>query len=269
MAQWNKDSQSFLNNNKTLFEVVGLADKDGNIINSFGAASNVPISNGDVAGYSSIHKFGRNTDLANGVTESIWDGSNLYPWSTWDAGADNVYLKSTAADTVDFFIQGLDENYAPQSETVTLTGTTAVASANTYTRLFRAYNASGTDLSGDVTIHYASGTGTTVAKVFSSQQQTLMAVYTIPAGYTGFLTDVEFSSPKNAELEMSLFARSFGGVFRIQQAGSAYGNQYSNHFTVPLKLTEKTDIDLRAKAGTGGVNAAASFDLILVDNTYL
>jgi hypothetical protein len=269
MAQWNKDSQSFLNNNKTLFEIVGLADKDGNLINTFGAASNVPIANGDVTGFSHVHKFGKNSDLANGSEESIWDGSNLYPWSTWDAGADNVYLKSTAADTTTIFIQGLDENYALQSETITLTGTTAVASANTYLRVFRMYNSGSANLSGDVTAHYSSGTGTVVAKIFSEYQQTLMAVYSVPAGHTAFITDLQFASPKNAELEMALYFRQFGNVFRIQHAGSAYGNQYEMKLDVPLKLTEKSDIDLRATAGTGGVNASASFDIILVNNTYL
>ena len=56
MAQWRKDSQSFLDHNKTIFEVVNIGDKDGNIINTFGAASNVPIAAGLVNGYSGVHK---------------------------------------------------------------------------------------------------------------------------------------------------------------------------------------------------------------------
>jgi len=269
MAQWNKDSQSYLNQHTTLFEVVGLADKDGNIINTFGAASNVPIANGDVQGYSSVHKFGKNPDLANGSEETIWDGSSLYPWSTWDSGADNVYLKSTTTDTQDVFIQGLNQDWVLTSETITLTGTTAVASQNTYRRIFRMYNASSTDFAGDISAHYGSGTGTVVAKILIGNNQTLMSVYTVPVGHTAFLTDVEFSSPKNAELEIDLYCRPFGNVFRIHQAGSAYGNQYIKKFDIPLKITEKADIDLRAIAATGGVVAAGSFNLILVNNTYL
>jgi len=269
MAQWNKDSQSYLPQHTTLFEIVGLADKDGNIINTFGAASNVPLSNGDILGYSHVHKFGKNPDLANGTVETIWDGSVIYPWATWDAGASLVYLKSTTTDTQDIFIQGLNQDWELTSETVTLTGTTAVASQNTYRRLFRMYNQGTTDFAGDITAHYGSGTGTLVAKMINGYNQTLMCVYTVPAGYTAFLTDMEFSSPKNAELRMDLHFRPFNNVFRIQHAGSAYGNQYTKNMDIPLKLTEKSDIDLRAKASTGGVDAAASFNLILVDNTYL
>ena len=269
MAQWNKDSQSYLPQHTTLFEVVGLADKDGNIINTFGAASNVPLSNGDIAGYSHVHKFGKNPDLANGNVETIWDGSVIYPWSTWDAGASLVYLKSTTTDTQDVYIQGLNQDWELTSETVTLTGTTAVATQNTYRRVFRMYNQGTTDFAGDITAHYGSGTGTVIAKMINGYNQTLMCVYTVPAGYTAFLTDMEFSSPKNAELRLELFVRPFNNVFRIQHAGSAYGSQYEKNMDVPLKIAEKSDIDLRALAGTGGVDASASFNLILIDNTYL
>ena len=51
MAIWNKLTQAYLQGNKTLFEAFNLADKDGNIINSFGVASNIPIASGDVDGF--------------------------------------------------------------------------------------------------------------------------------------------------------------------------------------------------------------------------
>ncbi len=63
MAQWNKQSQEFLNNGTSIFEVVMIADEDGNPINSFGAASNIPIAGGQIAGYNYVHKFGANTAL--------------------------------------------------------------------------------------------------------------------------------------------------------------------------------------------------------------
>ena len=58
MAIWSIDRQSLNTNNTDQYEVVMLADKDGNIINSSGAASNIPIAEGTVTGYSHINKFG-------------------------------------------------------------------------------------------------------------------------------------------------------------------------------------------------------------------
>ena len=63
MAMWNIDTQEYLANNKTLFEAFQIADKDGNIINTFGAASNIPIAAGLVDGYSHINKFGFTGDM--------------------------------------------------------------------------------------------------------------------------------------------------------------------------------------------------------------
>jgi hypothetical protein len=43
MAQWNKQDQAYRVQDTTNFEVVMIADEDGNPINSFGAASNIPL----------------------------------------------------------------------------------------------------------------------------------------------------------------------------------------------------------------------------------
>jgi hypothetical protein len=44
MAQWNKDEQAYRAQDTTNFEVVMLADENGNPLNSYGAASNIPIA---------------------------------------------------------------------------------------------------------------------------------------------------------------------------------------------------------------------------------
>jgi len=80
MAIWHKDDQDYNNNNTTQFEAVVIADKDGNIQNSIGAAANIPIASGDVTGYSHINKFGYNDDIQ--TLSTIWDGQNIYTYST-------------------------------------------------------------------------------------------------------------------------------------------------------------------------------------------
>ena len=74
MAMWNKNEQAYMQDNKTLFEAFLLADKNGNIINSFGVASNIPIAAGLVDGYGHINKFGATDgDVTLGT---IWDGNS-------------------------------------------------------------------------------------------------------------------------------------------------------------------------------------------------
>ena len=216
-----------------------------------------------------VHKFGRNTAPANGVEETVWDGSSLYPWATWDAGADNVYLKSddTGDESKTIFIQGLDADFNLQSETVTLDAadsTTGVASANTYVRLFRMYNTGNTDFVGNVGAHYGSAGGTLVAQVLIGQGQTLMSVYTVPAGHTAYLMKYDFSGSANAAIASRLLFRPPNNVFRIQHSGAVYGGQYGYEFQVPLSIPEKTDIDLRLTASTGSATLSANFNLLVV-----
>ena len=71
MAIWNKNNQAYLQDNKTLFEAFLLADKDGNIINSFGVASNIPIAAGLVDGYGHINKFGCKAIAYNTMAVSV------------------------------------------------------------------------------------------------------------------------------------------------------------------------------------------------------
>ena len=217
-----------------------------------------------------VHKFGVNTAPANGVEETVWDGSTLYPWSTWNAGADNVFLKSDAAsgdESKTIFIQGLDADYNLQSETITLDptdATTAVSSANTYVRLFRMYNNGSTPFTGDITAHYGSGSGIVVAKVLEGQEQTLMAVYTVPAGHTAYVLKYDFSGSANAAITSRLLFCEHGGVFRVQHSGAVYGGQYDYAFDIPLAIPEKADIDLRVTAGTGASQIGANFNLLVV-----
>ncbi len=67
MAQWNKNEQAYRVQDTTNFEVVMIADEDGNPLNSYGSAATIPIAAGPLAGYSSAEKFSRNPRLATSI----------------------------------------------------------------------------------------------------------------------------------------------------------------------------------------------------------
>ena len=87
MAIWNKIEQLLNRNNTAQYEVIMLADKDGNILNTFGAASNIPIAAGEVTGYTDVHKFGMVDGSAGNTWTTVWSAADstatkLYPWET-------------------------------------------------------------------------------------------------------------------------------------------------------------------------------------------
>ena len=263
MAQWNKQDQAYRVQDTTNFEVVMIADEDGNPINSFGAASNIPISAGDIEGYRYVHKFGANTALANGQYETIWDGSNLYPWATMDTAATTLTTNAAALNNgAEVTIQGLNENWELTTEVLTLDGT-AQTTQTLWKRVFRGYCSGSQALGAAFTL---SKGATIVLQIGIEAQQTLMSLYTVPAGKSGYLFNLDCTTLKNEEITIQLKSRLFGKVFRTQHVFQVAGVHYNHTFTAPLYFPEKTDIELQAKAGSSGVDTYAHFDLILVDN---
>ncbi len=269
MAIWNKNDQEYLASNKTLFETFMLSDKDGNIINTFGGAggaANIPIASGLVDGYSTVHKFGiidgtHGSDWSTVWTQGENNGDQLVPWKdVADAGVVTI-TSSDAGDTTDVTLEGLDTSYNFQTETLTLAGTADVVGTKTWHRINRMFMVEETNV-GDVT---ATVDGDVVSSIKEERGQTLQAFYTVPAGKTGYLTDMQVSSSKNTAVEVSLFVRPFGGAFRVSGGTLLHRMDHTIHYTSPVVITEKSDIDLRL-IGAGGNSASASFDLILVDN---
>lgn len=266
MAIWNKLTQAYLQDNKTLFEAFMLADKDGNIINTFGEASNIPLAAGELDGYSAVHKFGLIDGTIGTDWSTIWTqgeniGNSLAPWKDIaDAGVVTV-TSSLAGDTTDVTLEGLDDNYNFQSETLTLAGTADVVGTKTWHRINRMYMVTETNV-GNITATIGADI---VSSIKAERGQTLQAFYTIPAGKTGYLTHMQVSSNKNQAVETSLFIRPFGGAFRVTGGTMLYQMEHTMHYSSPIPITEKSDMDFRAIGAANGV-LSASFDLILVDN---
>ena len=261
MAQYRTDTNQFLANGTTIFEVNMLADQDGNIINSFGAASNIPIASGDVTGYSHIHKFGYSDNIAS--LSTIWDGSNIYAYST-SAGAVTATSSSSDDDGAVIEVQGLDASYHLVTQDIVLGAT----GATNLIRIFRARLK--TPASGETTnigIISVNIGGQLRAKILAGKGQTLMAVYTVPAGKTAYLLNLTTSVDKNVEVIYRLIARKIDdGGFNIKGQFATFGSPLDHNYPIPLVFTEKTDIEVQADAGntSGG---GATFDLILVDNS--
>ena len=225
------------------------------------------VAKGNVAGHSFVHKFGANFSVdTNTDPETVWSAGGLYPWGSLTTAQTLYVLSTDAGDRHNVEIQGLDANYEVQTETVTLTGTTAVTTTNTYLRVYRMISTNGNN--GDITARVTSASGTVVAQIDAGKSQTLMAVYTVPAGKTAYLTCGDFSIQKGKDAQVQFFQRQFGSNnFRVAHMAETFENYYRYDFTIPLPLPEKTDIEVRAgEVEFNNTRVTANFDLLLVDN---
>jgi len=210
-----------------------------------------------------IDKFGY-LPTATTSYKTVWDGDNVY---TYPSAATTMNVVSSAGATdngIDITIQGLDASYNQITETVTLGDDSAGGTATTreFLRVFRAFVSGGTNITGNVTIQQD---GVVYAKIFAEMQQTLMAVYTIPAGFTGYLVAGNISVEKNQPVVSKLMTRSPGGVLRVSGLVTSFGVPFQRKWEFPPVLPEKSDIEIRAKAGAT-TSIAAGFEIILEKN---
>lgn len=226
------------------------------------------IARGIVKGTSSLHKFGAVPALSQNTTGTVWDvNDTVYPWSAWNtAGTLTVDLANAGDVGKHITIIGLDENYAEQTETVELTTQTGNATTKSFIRVYRAYITNGSANNvGNVDVK--KGT-TVVARLTVGLAQTLMAVYTVPAGYTAYITHGVCSAQSGADGTGNMFVRYFGNqAFRVGHSFEVTGGgQYDYKFGVPVAIPEKSDIDIRITTRSNNGRYTAAFDVILIKN---
>ena len=236
--------------------------------NSFLDSDQFQIARGHIPTVSHLYKFGYNPALVN-TEETIWGGSNLY---TYPSSASVLALTSTSSSDAGLQVTviGLDQDWIERKETITLDGTdpsvTGVNTETTFIRVYRMYNPNSTAYTGNILAKISS---TTHAQITAGNDQTLMAVYSVPAGKTLYLTRGSIShgsDDKTAFLTGKLLVRSFGGVFRTQNIQNLNNIFLDFDWEVPLKISAKSDIECRAVCSKNQANAvSATFEGILID----
>jgi len=227
-----------------------------------------------------IEKFGANLSVGSSL-ETIWEFGGLYEYLTTasavsavsDEGSDTT--TGTGARTIE--LQGLDADYNTVTEIISTGGTGGGnVSSQEFLRIFRAAvktaGSTGTN-DGNITIEAGATTvisigthGTGVNKEGFGQSQT--SVYTVPAGKTGYITQWSVgSSVYNSGVQAYLLVSEpeDGKVLRTKDI--MFLNNYSiKDYKVPLRVLEKTDIEVRAYDTSTGIPVSTSYNVILVDN---
>jgi hypothetical protein len=95
-----------------------------------------------------------------------------------------------------------------------------------------------------------------------------MALYTVPAGKTAYLTQWTVGCGKqNTDAVATFLARPEGGAWNAKDIITVSATTYAKDYKIPLQFTEKTDIEVRAYSTTNNSLVSSTFNLILIDNT--
>jgi len=241
------------------------------------------VARGQVAYHTPQFKFGFNADVDNSL-ETVWAQGGLYSYLS-SASVLKISSSSTAdtsagtgARTVQLY--GLDADYNEISETVTLNGQTAVNTTNSFLRINRMIVRKAGTGGQNAGVVYA-GTGTVTAGVPANKyatvavgdNQTLMALWTVPAGHTAYLYETHVTAActtSNKLLTTTIVARPEGEVFQVKDKFGIQidGGDIRQVYNFPIKFTEKTDIEVRAIADAGSANAevSAGLDIVYIKN---
>jgi hypothetical protein len=225
------------------------------------------VSRGKVRGASQVHKFGAVPAMSQNTTGTIWDKNDtIYPWSAFaTAGVITASIADASDNGKVVTVLGLDANYNEASDTFTLSSTQTVAGTTQFIRVFRAYVSTGDSNVGDVNF---TKNGVDVLRITATKGQTLMAIYTVPAGKTGYLYQGVCTAQASADGTGNMFVRYFGQTaFRIGHSFevAGVGGQYDYDFSFPIQLPEKTDIDVRITTRTNNGRYTSAFDILLID----
>lgn len=240
------------------------------------------VSRKQIAFHESVYKFGYNGDV-NGTEETIWSQGGIY---SYPASAAQLYISSSSTADTDggtgansVKIIGLDANYNEVEEDITLTGQTQKITQTSWLRVNRMYvTLAGSGGAAAGTIYLANAgatagvpTGTIYASILLGAGQTEMAIYTVPAGYTLYLDDINFTaavSLANSYCQVRFILRNFGtNVFREQLRIVLQSNTFIDRFNYPLRISEKTDIEARGlSVGSNNNPISASWQGILIKN---
>ena len=239
------------------------------------------IAEGEFSNYSFIEKFGENPDIDTGTnSEDVWDGGGIYTWST---SADITQIASSnTGDTQQIQITGLDTNWDEVVQNVTLTGQTPATLTTSLRRVYRMVNIGTSDIAGVVYLATSaavfSGGVPTVATTIRAQinngnNQTLMCIYTVPAGKTGYFWAGYVSLASGALASNAVFtwrARVENSVFAVKSKIATMGQGRSSWdytYKIPVVLPEKTDVLIRCDAVSDNNTAVSGgFTVLLKDN---
>jgi hypothetical protein len=227
----------------------------------------VQVARSQIMGHSTVNIYGFQPSVAT-TQIPVWEVASGY---TYPASATTMNLVSSDAGdtTMTVLIQGLDSAYAPISEVLALNGTTDVVTTKSYLRINSMSVAAGTP-AGAITLKDLTNT-TTYARINASIGRTQMSIYTVPAGFTFYLSRIDAYTSLNGFTANFVTYRNFAinnvtGARSVSQQ-APFTNWYHAQRVMPRPFTEKTDIQLqcRVDTGTGAVSIAAEGYLIKND----
>ena len=264
-------------NGLAVSDTVGLPTRVINDEALISYARGKPVTELDVLNAFLVDKSGATENLGTtaATMSTVWSGTGLYPWATFTGTGAKLYIKSLTNDPKvqgkSVTIEGLDSNYDILLETVTLhptDTTTAVSTTNNFYRINRIYlsgaNTNNLPHDYDIEVRYGSSSGTLVSKFTAPWGRGQNCFYTVPRGYEAFILSINGNSGKMDEITSSLWVHPYGGTWTLQKSFKFISGTFDHNFRTPMRITEKSDIEIRAFALVESSRIGTEFQILIL-----
>jgi hypothetical protein len=257
--------------------VVGDDNTDGDYVKSAdGQLRVVPepytlkIGQGQIASHTAIRTHGTN-DAAGAAFETVSEIQGLYSYLS---AAEVLKVKSSSANddgdpagtgAQTLKIWGLDGSWDETSETITLNGTTAVATSNSYIRVNRVKvlttgnTTTGVGNIGTITIN-DNADAVTLAKCMPSEGGNSDCIFSVPDGQTAVITKFRAAAVGTSDVTVHLMVRPFGGNFVTEYEISVLDSAVEVTFDTGIICSAKSDIAVWAQGAAANPFVSASFE---------
>lgn len=264
---------------RNINQALALDESTGNVFIRTGVAGggissapwNVQVGTGQVPGVAGLSISGYSANVGTSFQPAWEDGAYTYLGSAQQL---LLWSESGSDTNVSVLISGLDATYAPITETVVLTnGSTGVTTTSSFLRV---NNISLTRTPQNVGILHVgtSDKATTLAYIGTTSNNSAgrsqMTVYTVPAGYTFYLTQSNWYTNQTGS-QTALYrswTQSPSGLINIVLTFPMQ-QQYNSTKVVPRPYPEKTDIQWQCASSSGSSKIGGQIEGYLISNTLL
>lgn len=245
--------------------------------------SGLLIAAGRIDGISSVVRRGINPAVGTSYEDLRLYGGTLTHLSaatTLEVASSSENDKAAGTGALTALLKGYDASFDELNETITLTGNTLVVTTGVFLGVneLRVLTAgTGRSNAGDLYVAddsdtWAAGVPDTAAKVLLKvpigygQSQTGM--YTVPAGFTAYITGLHVNSAPGKTVTFRLVANDLANVSEVVELEGIVPAEGGYERALPyIEIAEKTTIRLQAKVSATTAPVSGGFEIILIDNS--
>ena len=236
----------------------------------------VRCATGRVEGIYPADKYGFNPSIEDTV-EDIWNVGGVLQYlsspETMDISSSSANDTAMGSGAQTIQLAGVDGNYEPLYETVTLDGINTVTTSNAFLRVNRMRvqtSGSGSVNEGDISA-VATTAGTNQAQIPALTGSTTKSQFTVPSRYYAVVTSLTLGTLNNDQVESDLQVRTLNGSWITFYRLDFVESTFEQIFFSPIVIPPKSDVRQQGVrvAGGGNVRISSYIEFLLIKEELL